>query len=265
MVAWLRRHARILSQYMRIGLVRKSQFRVDFLSQILMDIVWNTIHILVFEVLYLHTDSIVGWTRADIRVFLGFLFVSDAFMMTFLGSAWRFGRDLKDGKLDPFRVRPASTSFLYFFQLWSLEGAVNSAIASGFLGWALWRHDLLFDPMALAFTAWGVAVACWARLITLVLFSIPEFFLLSSDLARFLFGAFNAPIDRPLDIFGRRIRQVLLYVIPVGAMTYFPAALVLGKSTVSVSAVATLWLAALGGLIFWAWKRCFRTYESALG
>ena len=42
------------------------------------------------------------------RVLLGYLFVSDAFMMVWLGQMWRFGRDVKDGALDPVRVRPAS-------------------------------------------------------------------------------------------------------------------------------------------------------------
>ncbi|MEK7487315.1 MAG: ABC-2 family transporter protein, partial [Planctomycetota bacterium] len=113
------RYLRIISQFMRVGIVRKSQFRVEFFSQVIMDLIWYFTHILVFEFLYLHTDSIAGWNREEIRVFLGFLFVSDAFMMACLGQNWHFADDLKNGNLDTFRVKPASTIFLYFFQRFS--------------------------------------------------------------------------------------------------------------------------------------------------
>ena len=92
-----------------------------------MDCIWYAAKIAVFEILFLYTGDLAGWSLKDIRVFLGFVFVSDAFMMMWLGARWRFGQDLKDGKLDPFRVRPASTAFLYFFQQFSPEAEFGKA------------------------------------------------------------------------------------------------------------------------------------------
>ena len=100
------------AQFARVGVVRKSQFRVEFWFQVIMDCLWYATHVGVFEVLYMHVSEIAGWDRDEFRVLLGYLFVSDAFMMVWLGQIWRFGRDLKDGELDPFRVRPAATLFL---------------------------------------------------------------------------------------------------------------------------------------------------------
>jgi ABC-type uncharacterized transport system permease subunit len=90
--------------------IRKSQFRVEFLTQVVMDACWYGVHVATFEILFAHADTIAGWKPDDVRVFLGFLFVSDAFWMMWLGQSWHFGRELKDGVLDSLRVRPARRS-----------------------------------------------------------------------------------------------------------------------------------------------------------
>ncbi len=265
MIAKLAQGLAIARQFVRIGLIRKSQFRVEFLIQVLMDVCWYGSHILVFEVLFAHTPEIAGWTRADIRVLLGFLFVSDAFMMVWLGQGWHFGRELKDGKLDPVRVRPAPSIFLYFFQRFSLEGSVNMAVAVGYLGFGVLLSGVDLTVATWALVAWGVLWSWWARTVLSVGFSIFEFYVLHSDLAHFLHEFFIAAADRPLDIFALRVRQFFLYLVPVGVLSHAPAALVLGRISPLAGLFHTLWLVVLGALVFRAWNRGFRRYESALG
>jgi len=185
--------------------------------------------------------------------------------MIWLGQMWRFGRDLKDGKLDPFRVRPASALFLYAFQLFSLEGCVNMAMALGYLGYAVTRALGELTPAVLLSTGFGILLCFWVRTTVVVLFSVLEFWLLGSDAARFIHEAFHAASDRPVDIFGARMRTFLLYLVPVGALSQVPAAIVLGRYHLLEAAGAAAWLVALGLLVFAGWNRSFRRYESALG
>jgi ABC-2 type transport system permease protein len=261
----LLQHSRIAAQLARVGVVRKSQFKVEFWCQVMMDCLWYASHVGVFEVLYAHTRDIAGWNREHFRVLLGFLFVSDAFMMVWLGQMWRFGRDLKDGKLDSFRVRPASTLFLYAFQQFSPEGCVNLAVALGYLGYGVARALGALSLSALLLTALGVLLCFWVRTIVVVLFSVLEFWLLGSDAARFVHELFHAASDRPVDIFGARMRTFLLYLVPVGALSQVPAAIVLGRYDLLQAGIASAWLVVLGLLVFAAWNRSFRRYESALG
>jgi ABC-type uncharacterized transport system permease subunit len=165
-------HLRIAAELARVGVVRKSQFKVEFWCQVIMDFLWYVSHVAVFEVLFLHAPEIAGWNREHFRVLLGFLFVSDAFMMIWLGQMWRLGRDLKDGKLDPYRVRPASTLFLYGFQQFSLEGCVNMSMALGYLvyGASVALHGL--TPPALLLIGFGIVLCCWVRIVVVTLFSI---------------------------------------------------------------------------------------------
>lgn len=258
-------HLRIAVQYARIGVIRKSQFRVEFWSQVLMDCCWYASHVAVFEVLYAHVGDVAGWSREHFRVLLGFLFVSDAFMMIWLGQMWRFWRDLKDGKLDPFRVRPGATLFLYGFQQFSVEGCVNMAVAMTYLAYGIARASATVTLGLVAVTVLAIAVSCWVRMILVTFYSLVDLWLLGSDAGQVVNEIVHATADRPADVFGPRIRAFLLYVLPVGALTQVPAGMVLGRYTALESAAAIGWLAALGLALFAAWNRSFRRYESAMG
>lgn len=258
----VRRHLRMLWQYARIGVIRKSQLRIEFLNQVVMDTLWYATHVAVFEVLFAHATSLAGWSRQEVRVFLGFLFASDAFMMMWLGQAWQFGTDLKNGNLDPVRIRPASPIVQYFFRSFSLEAGANMTIALSYLGYALAQADT--PPGLYLRLPFALALTWWSQVVLRVLFSIIEFYLLNSDLGEFMRELFMAVEDRPLEIFSRRIRLFFLYAVPVGAMAQVPASIVLGKLSMLEAVGYALFLVLFGSGVFRFWNRSMRRYESAM-
>jgi ABC-2 type transport system permease protein len=258
-------YLRIARELARVGIVRKSQLQLEFWCQVIMDCMWYVSHAAVFEVLYAHVTHIAGWSRAEFRVMLGFLFVSDAFMMIWLSQMWRFGRDLKDGKLDSFRVRPTSTLFIYGFQLFSLEGCTNMLFAFGYLLYAV--TIAVPEPSVLTWLLFAgcVLLSCWARFVTVTLFSVLELAFVGSDISRFATELLHSTSDRPLDIFGARVRALLIYVVPVGALTYVPASLLLGRYGWLEGVACVTWLLAFGIAVAFGWTRAFRSYQSAMG
>jgi ABC-2 type transport system permease protein len=265
MLAGVLPYFRIAAEFARVGIVRKSQFRIEFWCQVIMDCLWYGCHVGLFEVLYSHTPDIAGWSRAHFRVLLGFLFVSDAFMMIWLSQMWRFGRDLKDGRLDPVRVRPGSTLFLYAFQLFSVEGCVNMSVALGYLLYAVAVAHGGMTLGALLLTGIGIVLCFWVRLVIVVLLSTLELWLLGSDVQNFLQDLLHSACDRPMDIFGARLRFFLLYLVPIGALTQIPASMVLGRVSLGQAAMECGWLVVLGLVVFAVWNRSLRRYESAMG
>lgn len=258
-------YLRIARELARVGIVRKSQLQLEFWCQVIMDCLWYASHVAVFEVLYTHVTDIAGWTRAEFRVLIGFLFVSDAFMMIWLGQMWRFGRDLKDGKLDAFRVRPASALFLYGFQQFSLEGCTNMLFAFSYLLYGV--RIAVPDPglwTALTF-AGCVALCCYARFVTVTLFAALEVAMVGSDVMRFMTELLLSASDRPLDVFGARLRAFLIYGVPVGALTYLPASIVLGRFAWHEALLSVAWLILFGVAVAFGWNRAFRSYQSAMG
>jgi ABC-2 type transport system permease protein len=259
------RYLRLAAQFARVGAIRKSQYRVEFLTQVLMDMAWYAVHVATFEILFGHTDTIAGWSADEVRVFLGFLFVSDAFWMMWLGQSWHFSRELKDGVIDSLRLRPGSPVFLYFFQRFSLEACVNAGVAWAWLFYALSRIEGAFAPSGIGLLAWATLLAFWARTVLSVLFTISEFYVLNSDLSNVAWEVSMTMADRPADVFPQRFRQFLTSAVPVAALSSLPAALVLGRMTPLEGLLHTSWLVLLGLAIFRWWRASFRRYQSALG
>ena len=97
------------------------------------------------------------------------------------------------------------------------------------------------------------------------LFSTGELWLLGSEIGSFFRDVLYSTTDRPMDVFGARLRLFLLYIVPVGALTQVPASLVLGHYSALEAAAACAWLVALGLAVFAMWNRSLRRYESARG
>ena len=192
---------RVGGQYARIGLVRKSQFRWEFVNQVVMDCLYYLSFLLTFHFIYGFRDglTLAGWSRDDIRVFLGMAFLTDAFSMTFLGQTWHFGEDVKAGNLDPFRMRPGPVWFTYTFQRFSPEGLTNGLVAAAILAYGLAVHPGV-GAWELALLPLAFAVACAAQVALVVGFQALEFWVVNGDLARFFNGVFTQIADRPLDV-----------------------------------------------------------------
>ena len=266
-IAW---GAAVLRGYVRIGFVRKSQFRWEFVNQVLMDVCFYVSFVLTFDILYgLGGDgarlSLAGWDHASMRVYLGFAFVADALVMTFLGQQWHFGADLKNGHLDPFRVKPGPTAFLYFFQRFSPEGLTNLAIASSWLGYALWA----MGPAGPSGAQWlllpAAPAVAFSQVFLTMAYNAVELWVLNSDLGHIASMLLSNLGERPLEVYPRPLTRLLLFVAPVGALAWYPSSLLLGRLEPAMAAGYPLALVAFAWAVARIFRRGLRNYESAMG
>ena len=67
--------------FFKLSAIADLQVPFNLGLQFVNDILWYTMQIILFEALYLHVDNLGGWGIAEMRVFLGMLFLVDAFQM----------------------------------------------------------------------------------------------------------------------------------------------------------------------------------------
>lgn len=268
---------RVMRGYVRIGMVRKSQFRWEFINQVVMDLLFYVSFVLTFQILYGLEGAdagdgasglmLGGWNYAEMKVFLGMAFVADALMMTFIGQTWHFGTDLKNGSLDPFKVRPGPTAFLYMFQRFSPEGLMNLVIATGWLIYAL--VPLVPERIGALHLAWSLPLAiasiAWVRPFLSIAYNTIELWILDSGLGHVLSMIFTQIGERPLDVYPSLLRRAALFVIPVAGIAWYPASLVLGRLGPLAAFGYPLVLVAFGYGSAWLFKRGLRNYDSAMG
>lgn len=260
----LRRHARLWRGCFSLALVREAQYRAHFLTTIVIGLTQVVLGIIPVLVLYAFTDSVRGWTRADLIVVLG---VHQAMMgtigMIITHNMWAMMESVRNGELDQMLIRPvdaqfyAATRWIRPDQLFNvLTGLViviiGLANGRGVPGPVQWAQG------SIIFLCGFVMVACLYMAV-----SYAAFWTQSMSAAALVVGDVMEAGRYPIWFFPLAMRWTLTLIIPVAFATTFPAeALTHGISwwlVLGAVGVAALAITALRAI----WNVAIRQYSSA--
>ena len=218
--------------------------------------------------LFRRFGQIRGWTFAEIAMFYGTVNVSFAIADAITRGFDVFGTDfVRTGNFDRLLVRPRAT----ILQLLGYEVRLNRVgrLMEGLLVLAIATHLLGIEwdirRLALLLTAIAGGAALFVGI--LVLQATLAFWTIESlEIANTLtYGGVEAS-QYPLDIYSRWFRNFLIFVVPIGCVTYVPILRLLGHRELP----APGWLldaAPLCGVIFLLmalgiWRLGVRHYTS---
>lgn len=230
-------------------LSREMEYRGHLFMQFMVDMVWYGVQIGLFEVIYLHTPSVAGFSRAEMLVFLGTVFVTDAVnMMLFSHNFWHFPEYVRTGELDFFLTKPASTFFLTCFRYINIAAIANFGFGLGFLFYAL--HLTAFTPpllnvvlfVILCFTGLCINVAVQTFFAALSIWTV------SGEGIQYLYHNLFSFASRPDAVYKGYMRRALLYVFPLALVASIPARALMGTLDISLM----LWSVCAGGLFLWS-------------
>ena len=74
-LGWLSKYLKLYVMLFKTSFIADLEYRVNFATRILVDILWYFGQIVTFEVIYQHTDKIGDWNVMQMRVFLGIVFL----------------------------------------------------------------------------------------------------------------------------------------------------------------------------------------------
>lgn len=141
MRASLRKMLKLEWTFFKLSAIADLQVPFNLGLQFVNDILWYAMQIILFEALYLHVDSLGGWGIAEMRVFLGVLFLVDAFQMVLFAYNFDvFSEKIVHRDLDLLLLRPASSQQLMTSQKLQCGFLFNAIFA---LSWLLWSLSLL--------------------------------------------------------------------------------------------------------------------------
>ena len=105
------------------------EFRLDFTFRIMMDVIYYVINIALFEILFLHTPLIAGWTNEQMMIFIGSFLLVDAINMTiFSTNMWWLPYYVNRGDLDYYLIRPVSPLFFLSLREFSANSFINTGL-----------------------------------------------------------------------------------------------------------------------------------------
>ncbi|MBX9767816.1 MAG: ABC-2 family transporter protein, partial [Bdellovibrionales bacterium] len=131
----LRKYLSIYNGLFRASLTADLQFRANFTVRILGDILWYVANIFVFEILFLQTSNLKGWTIEEMRIFLGVLFTVDALWMIFFSENLdQLSEKIRKGDLDLLLSKPVQSQFMMSCQKVS-SAYIGNLLLAGFWLW----------------------------------------------------------------------------------------------------------------------------------
>lgn len=225
--------------------------------QFVNDILWYTMQIILFEALYLHIDRLGGWGIAEMRVFLGILFLVDALQMVLFAYNFdTFSEKIVHRDVDLFLLRPVSSQQLMTSQKLQSGFLLNAVFA---LSWLLWSLSLLPEGFPWM-RSWLIIIVVPAALAifysTRLIFCTMALLMTRAEHFHELYFTFFKMGQRPDHLYGPGIRYVILLVIPVGMIASFPTR-VLVNPTDTWALPALLAVAAASLFManrFWRWS-----------
>jgi ABC-2 type transport system permease protein len=263
MMKTLRKYLHLFRAFFKASLVADLEYRANFATRILTDIIWYAAQILTFEALFRVTNRIGSWDLPQTRVFLGLLFIVDAFYMIFFSDNLdRMSEKVRKGEMDLLLAKPVSSQFMLSFQ------RVNTAIIGNLLiaiGWFIF--SLLHLPEVHWLRLGWLLILIPVGLISLYairfMFCSVSLIFTKADNVQYLWYQLYRLGMRPDSIYFPWLKIVILTVLPVAVIASVPAHAVLEPPNFGLFLWVTVWCVALVYLSHRFWNYCLKFYSSA--
>lgn len=258
------RYPKLWLSFLKASWMADIEYRTNIIVRVLGEVIWYTVQLSVFEVLYTHANSISGWDVHAMRVFMGTLFLVDnVYMLLFQDNMENLNTVVRKGDLDLYLVKPISSQFMVSFRKVSTAYFINLIMILIYLSWAI-RH--LGHPVSvmqlLGFAFLGLCgVVCYYAL--RFMFSTLVILLQDAGSVQFIWQQLFRLATRPDPIYPSYLRLLILTIFPVGFMASVPSRILVEGVNISLlltSPALALFLVFLSQTF---WNFALKSYSSA--
>lgn len=253
----------IYKAFFKASFVADLEYRLNFVVLVIGEFIWYSTQLILFEVLYRHTNIIGDWNIHQMRVFIFLvLFVDSIYMILWDSNFSSFTESVRKGTLDLLLMKPINSMFMLSSQRISISHIPCFFITFGGLIWALnqlpefnWLKLLWLIFLVPA----GLSVIFCGRFAlnsTSIIFTRADF------LQYIWYSVFRLGL-RPDAIYSGALRLVLIFIIPFAMVASIPARILLEPTQAWMIA----WALVLPFILFYLlkkyWVFCLKHYSSA--
>jgi len=258
------RYLRLFLAQLRISLLVSAQYRVDFLVDGAIEILWTSTALAPLIVVFASRDRIAGWSFGEALIVVGFFTLLQALLEGVLNPSFvAVAEHVRKGTLDYVLLLPADAQFLVSTGRFHVWRSVNVLTAAGIfvVGFRELGRAPTLASAAFGLTLFAVAAILMHSLWTLAMCTV--FYAVKADQITDVLSATLDASRWPSSVFRGGTRLVLTFVVPLGLMTTVPARAFLGDEGVLLPCVALLEAVALALIARVVWRRAIARYTSA--
>jgi len=260
------RYPKIWLSLLRNCFLRQSEFKLDFVGRLLVELVWIGTQIVFYKSTFQFVSHLGSWSEADIWFFVATLILVDSLNMIFFhDNINRFGQVIKLGLLDFYLLYPLSLRFLCLLRFVNVVSIVNIFCGIGVMIYAL---NLLPTPLSVfQILTWFLYTGLGALMIGLLascICAVAFWTTQSTNLVWFFYELYRLA-HRPENLYAPWLRRILLSAFPAAFFISIPVQLTLKKLDTPFWFIAPFLV--LGALLLISkilWTNGVKRYEGAL-
>ena len=240
------RYFRLLIAQLRTSALTLLQYRVDFLADGMLEMLWAATALVPLFVVFRGRPAVAGWSLGEALLVTGWFTLLQGILEGAINpSLTSVVEHIRTGTLDFVLLKPADAQFLVStakFQPWRATNLLTAMVVFGYAFHLLGRLPsapgilaglfLLMTSTLLLYSLWILTVSA-------------AFYVVKVDNLSFLFSSIFDAARWPSTIFRGFLSFVFTFIIPLALMTTFPALALLGKLP-----GRTLLLALAGSILF---------------
>jgi len=258
------RYLRLLGVQARASALTLLQYRFDFFTEGLLEVLWAATALVPLFVVYGLRESVAGWSFPEALLVVGWFTLLQAILEGAINpSLTSVVEHIRKGTLDFVLLKPADAQFLVSTARVQPWRATNLLTATLIFAYAF--HRLGRGP------SWSGLVLAAILLVvsTVLLYSMwiltvsAAFFVVRVDNLTYLFGAVFDAARWPSSVFRGPLSFIFTFVIPLALMTTYPARAMLGELPARTVVAAVLGAAVFALLARAVWQRAIGRYTSA--
>lgn len=262
----LRKYGRIYAMFLRNSLIRDMSFKANFLLWIITELAWFVGQLLFLEVLFLHTDRIIDWSKWEVVVLIGtHQLITQIFQAFFYMNLTNLPELVRTGKLDTFLLLPVDSQFAVSTRQLGLDNVVTSVVGVAIVAFAMSKLGLV--PSFLAVVLYALAVVLGVAVHYAIMFALASLSFWIVRTQGLIYGYYSlVSLSRyPQNVYRGLFGFFFTWVIPVILVANVPARLLTKPLE---SPWPGMWKLALVAFLALAgsrvlWRAALRQYGSA--
>lgn len=217
--------------YRKMRLMKMMEYRTDFVFWSIVSIVWTVFNFFFFFVLTNLSDTIAGWTRAELFVLLSVFTILDAFVWSFFYRNMRlYTQSIFQGDLDIVLTKPISSQFVLSVQDNSYTNSFRLLI--GIVGLIISVDQL---PYAVSVWSWGLSLITIVISLILIyslwfLIATIAFWIERLDNINEVFPALRDFYRAPRGVYSGIVSMIFTLVFPLMLITTVPSEILFGRA-----------------------------------
>jgi len=261
----IKQNLRFIGMLVKMKLTRMMAFRFSFFGAFFADGMLFMVQLLTFSMIYGQVDSIGGWSRGQMLIFIGtFSMINGLNMVIYffgvVGMPWK----IREGTLDLYITKPGNTLLRLTFEEMNLGSAPLLLLSGGIIAWGVSMEGVQVTLwLALGYSAMVLLMTLLYYDMEIILRTIPFFVISATSIERLEGDMLMLNFKIPGVIYKGFFKILFYFVAPYGIMATIPTQ-ILSRTYTGFGLLTGVGIAVLfTAFALWFWRFGLRHYKSA--